>query len=202
MRDLNIFASTTANHRAILEQLKQMAIQNNTTGASIYDLGKIVQSDSIAELNSVLKDSENKVNQVKQQEMQQQQQMQEQQIQSQAEQEKLKLDYAAMEAEKNRQRDILVAEIRAAGYGAATDLNQNMESDYMDEMKDIRQSDQYHQQMDLERQKETNRNMLTSEKNQIEREKLQTQKDIADKQLQIARENKNKFDKKSSEKKK
>ena len=38
MRDLNIFASTTANHRAILEQLKQMATQNNTTGASIYDL--------------------------------------------------------------------------------------------------------------------------------------------------------------------
>ena len=60
MRDLNIFASTTANHRAILEQLKQMALQNNTTGASIYDLGKIVQSDSIAELNSAMKDSEAK----------------------------------------------------------------------------------------------------------------------------------------------
>jgi hypothetical protein len=202
MRDLNIFASTTANHRAILEQLKQMAIQNNTTGASIYDLGKVVQSDSIAELNNVLKDSEAKSNQIKQQEMQSQQQMQEQQIQAQAEQGKLKLDHEAMESEKNRQRDILVAEIRAAGYGAATDVNQNMESDYIDEMKDIRQSDQYHQQMDLERQKETNRNMLTSEKNQIEREKLQTQKDIADKQLQIARENKNKFDQKSSEKKK
>jgi hypothetical protein len=35
----------------------------------------------------------------------------------------------------------------------------------------------------------------------IERQKLQTQREIADKQLQIARENKNKFDKKSSEKK-
>ena len=48
--------------------------------------------------------------------------------------------------------------------------------------------------MDMERQKESNRNMLASEKTQIEREKLQTQKEIADKQLQIARENKNKFD--------
>jgi len=55
MRDLNIFCSTTANHRSILEQLKQMAIQNNTTGASIYDLGKIMQSESIAEVNTVLK---------------------------------------------------------------------------------------------------------------------------------------------------
>ena len=50
MRDLNIFCSTTANHRAVLEQLKQMSMQNNTTGASIYDLGKIIQSDSVAEL--------------------------------------------------------------------------------------------------------------------------------------------------------
>ena len=65
MRDLNIFCSTTANHRAILEQLKQMAMTNNTAGASIYDLGKIVQSDSIAELNTVLKTSEEKTQQQK-----------------------------------------------------------------------------------------------------------------------------------------
>ncbi len=35
-----------------------------------------------------------------------------------------------------------------------------------------------------------------SERNQIEREKLQVQKEIANKQLEIARTNKNKFDKK------
>ena len=35
LRDFNIFTTTKANHRQILEQLKQMAIQNNTTGASI-----------------------------------------------------------------------------------------------------------------------------------------------------------------------
>ena len=60
MRDLNIFCSTTANHRSVLEQLKQMAMTNNTAGASIYDLGKIVQADSIAQLNTVLKTSEEK----------------------------------------------------------------------------------------------------------------------------------------------
>ena len=36
-------------------------MQNNTTGASIYDLGKIVQSDSVAELNAAMKDSEQKL---------------------------------------------------------------------------------------------------------------------------------------------
>jgi len=201
LRDLNIFCSTNANHRAILEQLKQMAVQNNTTGASIYDLGKVVQSDSVAELNTVLKSSEEKLNQMKQQEMQQQQQMQEQALQAKAQEEQLKRDFEMKEAEKNRQRDLLVAEIRAAGMGAMVDLDKNMQSDYQDAMKEIRQTEQYQEQTSLERQKESNRNMLASEKNQIEREKIQAQKEVADKQLQIARENKNKYDVQSDKKK-
>lgn len=199
MRDLNIYASTTANHRAILEQLKQMALQNNTTGASIYDLGKVVQSDSLAELNSVLKTAEQKSNEIKQQEMQQQQQMQDQMIKAKSEEERLKRDHEAAEAEKNRQKDILIAEIRSAGYGSMVDLNQNMQSDYIDAMKEIRETTQYQEQNDMERMKEANRNSLEQQKAQIEREKLQVQREISDKQLQIARENKNRFDKKGDE---
>jgi hypothetical protein len=113
----------------------------------------------------------------------------------------MKIDSVAAEKEKDRQRDILVAEIRAAGMGAMTDVNKNMESDYMDAMKDIRQTEQYQQQTDLQREKQTNENMRQSQKMDLERQKLQTQREIADKQLQVARENKNRFDKKSSEKK-
>jgi hypothetical protein len=199
LRDLNIYASTTANHRAILEQLKQMAIQNNTTGASIYDLGRVVQSDSLAELNSVLKTAEQKSTQIKQQEMQQQQQMQDQMIQAKAEEERLKRDHEATEAEKNRQKDILIAEIRSAGYGSMVDLNENLQSDYIDAMKEIRATQQYQDQTEVERQKESNRVSMDQQKAQIEREKLQVQREIADKQLQIARENKNKYDKKGEE---
>ena len=202
MRDLNIFCSTTANHRAVLEQLKQMAMQNNTTGASIFDLGKIVQSDSIAELNNALKSSEDKQTNQKQQEMQQQQQMQEQQVKSQQEIEKMKIDAQAAEKEKDRQRDILVAEIRAAGYGAMADVNKNEMSDYADQMKEIRSSEQYQEQTSLQREKQSNENLRQSQKIDIEREKLQAQKEIADKQLQVARENKNRFDNKNKNKEK
>ena len=194
LRDLNIAISTNANHRSILEQLKQMAVQNNTTGASIYDLGKIVQSDSIAALNVVLKDSEQKQQQKQQQEMQQQQQMQDQALQKQQEIEQMKIDSTMAEKEKDRQRDILVAEIRAAGYGSMADINQNQESDFKEAMKDIRDTDQYAEQTNLQREKETNRMSIESQKSQIERQKIQAQKEIADKQLQIAKENKNKYD--------
>jgi hypothetical protein len=201
MRDLNIFCSTTANHRSILEQLKQMAMQNNTTGASIYDLGKIVQSDSISELNSVLKSSEQKQKEQKEQEMQQQQQMQQEQIKSQQDIEKMKIDSTMAEKEKDRQRDVLVAEIRAAGYGAQADIDQNQISDYQDSMKELRNSEQYQEQTSLQREKQSNENLRQDQKISIEREKIAAQKEIAENQLQIARENKNKFDTKTKKEK-
>ncbi len=196
MRDLNIFCSTTANHRAVLEQLKQMALTNNTTGATIYDLGKLVQADTVSEVNNTLKAAEEKQNKQKQEEQQQQQQMQQQQIESQEKQKKMELDAQELRDEKNRQRDILVAEIRAAGMGSMVDLNENKQSDYLDAMKEIKNSEQFQDQMNLQREKEVNRMNNDSTKAQIEREKIQAQKEIADKQLAIARENKNKYDKK------
>ena len=134
--------------------------------------------------------------QQKQQEQQQQQEMQKQQLESQERQKKMELDAQELRDEKNRQRDILVAEIRAAGMGSMVDINQNMQSDYLDAMKDIKDSEQFQDQMNLQREKEVNRMNNDSEKNQIEREKLQVQREIANKQLEIARTNKNKFDKK------
>ena len=196
MRDLNIFCSTTANHRAVLEQLKQMAMTNNTTGATIYDLGKLVQADTVSEVNNTLKAAEQKQQQQKQQEQQQQQEMQKQQLESQERQKKMELDAQELRDEKNRQKDILIAEIRAAGMGSMVDLNENKQSDYLDAMKDIRESEQFQDQMSLQREKETNRQNNDAQKNQIEREKLLTQKEIANKQLEIARTNKNKFDEK------
>jgi hypothetical protein len=75
-----------------------------------------------------------------------------------------------------------------------SDVNKNMESDYVDAMKEIRSTDQYQEQTNLQREKEVNRMNIDSQKNQIEREKIAAQKEIANKQLQIAQENKNKFD--------
>ena len=194
MRDLNIFCSTTANHRAVLEQLKQMAMTNNTTGATIYDLGKLVQADTVSEVNNTLKSAEQKQQQQKQQEQQQQQEMQKQQLESQERQKKMELDAEELRDEKNRQKDILIAEIRAAGMGSMVDIDKNMQSDYIDAMKDIKDSEQFQDQMNLQREKEVNRMNNDSDRNQIEREKLQVQKEIANKQLEIARTNKNKFD--------
>jgi hypothetical protein len=202
LRDFNVFATTRTNHRSILDQLKQLAISNNTSGASIYDLGNIIKAESIAEVSDILKDAETKMQAMRQQEMQQQQQMQEQQIQAKMQEEQLKMQFDAQQQELERKKDITVAEIRAAGYGAMQDINQNLQSDYMDAMKDIRETTKYREQMDMKREQNSMTNSINQQKMQIERERLQSQRDIANKNLEIARTNKNKYDVKPEKKKK
>ena len=75
-------------------------------------------------------------------------------------------------------------------------------SDYEDSMKEIRESEQYQQQTELQRDKQLNENLRGNQKLEIEREKIQAQRDIANNQLEIARTNKNKFDDKDDKNKK
>jgi hypothetical protein len=203
MRDLNIFCTTKTNSRAILEQLKQLAVTNNTMGASIYDLGNVIKSESIAELTGVLKKAEEKVQAQKQSEMQQQQELQQQQIQSQQQQLQMAQQFEASENQKDRDAKLQEAEIKGAGYGSTVDINENKQSDYMDALENIRADQQHQDQMTLKRDQETNKTLMAQQKLNVEERRLLTQKEIADKQLQIARENKNKYDvKKPAEKKK
>jgi hypothetical protein len=201
MRDFNIFCTTKTNQRSIMEQLRQIALNNNTTGASIFDLGNVIKSESIAELTGVLKNAEEKANSQKQAEMQQQQQMQQELLASQERQKQMDIQFKADEAQKDRQNDIVIAEIRAAGYGSMMDLNENKQSDFQDALAKIQQQDNYKEQISFKREQEVNKSANNSQKLQIEREKLAAQKEIADKQLQVAKENKNKYDVSSKKKK-
>ena len=202
LRDFNVFATTKTNHRAILENLKQMALTNNTTGASIYELGNIVKATSIAEVSDILKDSETRIQAQREQEMQQQRQMQEKQLQSKAQEEQQKLQVEISENEKDRRNDVLLAEIRAAGFGSQSDINQNQESDYQDAMKNIKESTQYREQMNFKRQESATKSVQENNKLAVEREKIAASKQIAETKLQIARENKNKYDIKNNKDKK
>lgn len=201
MRDFNIFCTTKTNSRSVMEQLKQLAVNNNTMGASIYDLGNVIKSESIAELTGVLKKAEEKANAQKQAEMQQQQQMQQELLASQERQKQMDLQFKAEQAQLDRQNDITVAEIKAAGYGSLVDINKNEQSDFQDALANIQKEQNYQDTMNFKREQEVNKNSFNAKKLNIEEKKLQTQREIADKQLQIARENKNKYDVKKPKKK-
>ena len=68
-------------------------------------------------------------------------------------------------------------------------------------MQDIRKRDEYREQMNFKREQAVTKDSNDKSKIQIERERLSAQKDIANTNLQIARENKNQYDTKKSTKK-
>jgi hypothetical protein len=128
--------------------------------------------------------------------------MQDQMLQAKAEEAKLKMQFEAEENAKDREADILQAQIKSAGYGAMQDVNKNEESDYVDYMNNLEKTEQYQETMNFDRQKESTKQMEHRDKMNIEQQKIQAQQQIAQTQLQIARENKNKFDKVADDKKK
>jgi hypothetical protein len=198
--DLNVFCNTNATNRNMLEQLKQLFMTNNTTGASVYDLGKLMQTDSLGTINVALKAIEEKAEAQRQEQMAAEQQAQEAEIAAKKAEKQMELDHESREKEKDRRARLLEAEIKAAGYGAMQDVNENKQSDFQDALKDVKQSEQYADTMNFNRQKETSRSDLQQQKLDIEREKMTV--DAANKQTEfaIARENKNRFDQKKPSK--
>jgi hypothetical protein len=194
LRDLNLFCTTKANQRSILEQMKQMVVGNNTTGATIFDLGNVMQAESLAEVNHVLKETDRKAQAQRQEQMQHEQQMAEQANQTRLQEKQMELDADARKEENRNRTTLLAAEIKAAGFGAMQDINQNKQSDYSDELTKIQSSNEFQQTMSFEQQKERSKTVNSTDKNSIAREKMQTQLAMKQMDMNIAQENKNQFD--------
>ena len=194
LRDINIYCTTKANQRSILEQMKQLVIGNNTTGATIFDLGNIMQSESLAELSNILKGTERKAEKQRQEQMQHEQQMQEQAQQTAMQQKQMEIDAEMRKEEMRNRTTLLAAEIKAAGYGAMQDINQNLQSDYMDALDKIQERDEFQQVMSFDQQKESSKNNLAREKNALAKQKLEAQVAMKQMDVNIAKENKNRFD--------
>jgi hypothetical protein len=190
-RDINVFCTTKVNHREILQQMKQLALTNNTSGASIHDLGNVLKADSIAELTRVLRAAEEKVTTQRQQEQQMQQQMQQQQLEAQQAGMQAQREFDAQEKAMDRQTDITVAEIKAAGFPDASD---NGVDEYMTRLKFIQLQTKHANEINEKRQQEIIKKQLYDQKMNLEQQKMQTQREVAQKNENIARINKNKYD--------
>jgi hypothetical protein len=195
-RDMNIFISTKVNQRQIMEQIRQLAINNNTSGASIYDLGNLIKADSLAEITHTLKAVEEKVQGQQQQQMQAQQETEKTRQEGESARQEAELKYRAEQAQLDRDNDVKVAEIRSAGFTAMKDFNENKQSDYIDTLDFLDKRSAKDRDQTIAENRETNRLIENQTTNDLKRQEIQSRKEIADKQLQIALANKNKYDRK------
>jgi hypothetical protein len=201
-RDLNVFVSSKINHKTILENIKQLAIQNNTAGASIFDLGNIIKADSLAEVNHVMKAIEEKNNKMMQSQQEEARMLEEMRIQAEAERLEAEQRFEAEQNDLTRENNIAVAELRAAVAMGNVDFDKNGQSDYFDTMTYLDKKRTSEENMSLSRQKESNKINSDREKNSLKREEIRSRERIADKQVKIAAINKNKYDRPSTAKSK
>jgi hypothetical protein len=172
MRDINVFPVTKVNTRQILKNIQQMLLSNNTTGATIFDLGRLLQIDDMADLNDQLKAIEDRTQKEKQQELEQQQQ----QFQAQQEQEeKLKqFEWAHddIQREKDRQTELLKAEIISAGRATNTMNPEDSESAYTEALDKIQSSQQWQEEMNFKKQQHTQEVVERQKDREMEEKKI------------------------------
>lgn len=192
LRDINVYCTTNANSKMILEQMKNMIVQNNTTGATIYDLGNIMQANSLSEINTVLKASERKIQEQKQQENALQQQLHQEELAARAKEKQMQLDHEALEREKDRRSNILISKIRAAGMAGAVDLNNNQQSDYYDILGKIEDGRQFDEKINIERDKINSEKEKNAVNDNIKRQEILSKQRMKEMDLEIARENQTK----------
>ena len=197
-RELNVFTSTKINQREITEKIRSLALSNNTAGASIYDLGNLIKADSLAEVTHTLSKIEDKNNKIRQEEQQAEQQKIQMEQQAETERLESKQKFDAEQNQLDRESEERIAEIRAAVATGAKDLNSNNQTDYIDTLEYLDKKELNNQSLTLKKEQELNKQAQAQAQNNIKRQELQTRESIANKQLQIAMTNKNKYDKKSS----
>lgn len=194
LRDINVYCTAKANIKDMIEKLKQLAINNNTTGATIFDLAKILQTNSLGDMNSILKGIEAKAEKQRQEEYQHQQQLQQQQLEAQEREKQMEMEHESIENEKKHRKDILVAEIKASGYGAMQDINKNSQSDFIDNLEKIKKTEQYQESINIQKDAQQQRRQDSIDKNSLKREEMASKERMKEMDYAIARENKNKFD--------
>lgn len=144
LSDLYVFVSNTQEQLRQLEALRQLGLQNNTTGATIADLAEIVTTSSPQNIIRILKESVEKQEALQQQNIE----MEQKKLQQEA-------DIAKYEQEKEDERNDkkINGNIQIALIGAESKLFQNR--NYTPSEDDINniQNDLQQQSIDIEREK-------------------------------------------------
>ncbi len=179
LADFDIYPMSKSNQRDLLEQLKQLAVQNNTTNATIFDLAKIIESDSVAEIMATLKTSVDNMQQQQQSQQQAQMQAQQQKDQAQTEREQAARDFQADQNELDRANERFLAEVKALGYAKDQDIDSNNIPDPLEVARFNHEQGVHSEDILFKQQQENNKRNKEQQDFQIK------QKEIALKQTEL-----------------
>jgi hypothetical protein len=175
LSDLHVYVSNSQEDKRQLEALRQLAMSNNTMGATFKDLAEVITANSPAEIMRKLEVSDKKHFQM----LEQEQQIKQQQIQEEAKAEEARL------AEEARQFDTEWGEggtrERIAYMTTFNRQEDNNSDEDMNGIPDVLEYDKLAQKAESDDSKV----QVQKEKNQIQREKNMGDQAIARRKLEV-----------------
>lgn len=189
-RDIGVKANFRPNTKALLDDMKRLVLENNTTGASIYDLLKIVSLSTPSEVLETAKLSVEQFQAQEQQKRDHEQQLLDKQLQAQEQQKQAEQAFEAEENDKDRENKLDEATIRSMGFANDTDLDKNVVPDVLEIDKFNASLSQFQQKLDVDKEKMSNQTSKETRDYMLKQRELLSKEMIANKTLQVAKENK------------
>jgi hypothetical protein len=165
---LHVYVINSQEYIRQLESLRQLAIQNNTSGASLLDLAELLTADSPAEIKTKLKESAKKIEALQAQ----QQQLEQQKIDADKEIEMMRLQEAERLLDKKLDNNLDVAYIRE---GSKIINNDGVTS----------QDDAKARELDMRSQQQNDTATHSQQKLEIQKQKILADKDYQNKSLAL-----------------
>ncbi len=176
LRRFNIYVTSSPDSTRALEQLRQLAIQDNTTGASLLDKAVIIETSNIRDIKDQLSQSLQKAQEQQQTQRQHEQEMLDKQLASQQQEAEAKRVFESEEKQKDRLKDMYIADVKAVGFAKENDIDGSGINDALEvERFNLDQQKSYSDILNTEMQNKSKEKELKS-KLDIEKEKVNIKK--------------------------
>jgi hypothetical protein len=196
LRRFKIFLISNSDSQRALEQIKQFAIKNNTTGATDLDKVIMIESNNTREIKDTLELSLQNFQKQEEIKRQHEQEMLQQKLQAEAADKQAERDFEAEQNERDRVARMYEAEVKALGFGKEQDIDGSGISDALEvERFNLEQNKSYSEILDRASTNKLKENDLQNKSN-IERQKIALkEKEISSKermkQMEISEKLKN-----------
>jgi len=176
-REFGVSCVSTPHSRHVMEEIKQMMLKNNTTDLQGTDLMNIVKAENLPELETLIKGISTRIAKDKQAQQQQEQQLQQQEQQHAQQMQQEQQQFLASEKQLDRENALDVAQIQISPKLADSQRVEDTTSALAQNMV------QHNQKMDMEREKEINKNSLEKEKLAVTKDKTNAENKRTDAEL-------------------
>jgi hypothetical protein len=192
MADFMVYARSTADIKNTVEQLRKLAVENNTAGGSLYEIAQMLTLDSPAAIMAKLKEADARRQQEQQGQNDHEMQLQQQQQQFLEHEEDKKAEREDYWEGKRLETQIMIAQIRAS-QSKSNDVNGNgipdpLEALDMMEQQKVNASNilNAQQKLDMDEKKHNDTMNLAREKLNVEREKMNSDQKIEAMKVKVA----------------